>query len=338
MVSAAIFGCAGQTLSADERAFFADTDPWGFILFRRNCETVEQTRALCDELRDTVGRHAPILIDHEGGRVSRLSPHIVPKRPAMGLFDLLAQRTDLETAARAARLGGEILARDVLSVGCNVNCVPMVDVRQPDAHDIIGDRALGMTPDQVAVLGRAVADGTLAGGCLPVLKHIPGHGRALSDSHLELPRVSVGREDLDEIDFAPFRALNDLALGMTAHIVYDAIDPDRPATLSPPVLEVIRKDLGFDGLLMTDDLSMKALTGSYRDRAAHSLEAGCDLILHCNGDMDEMRDTANGLSALTSEAERRSDRALKMLINPGVYDVAAAEQEFASLTNGASLS
>ncbi|MEM9234178.1 MAG: beta-N-acetylhexosaminidase [Pseudomonadota bacterium] len=339
MVRNVIFGCEGQTLSPEEKAFFADTDPWGFILFRRNCETAEQTRALCTELRSVVGRDAPILIDHEGGRVSRLSPHIVPKRVAMGDLGELAQRDGLERAVEAARLAGEILGRDSRLVGCNVNAAPIVDVRQPDAHDIVGDRAFAEDPDVVARLGQALAEGLEEGGCLSILKHIPGHGRAMSDSHLELPRVDTPLDDLVSTDFAPFAALNHLPLGMTAHIVYDAVDANRPATLSEAVIyEVIRGRIGFDGLLMTDDLSMKALTGGFTYRAEQSLKAGCDLVLHCNGDMAEMVAVAIGCGPLTEAAEIRSRKALGSLVRPSETDMAELEERFASLMNASTLS
>lgn len=339
MVSAAIYGCEGLTLSSAEEAFFRDADPWGFILFRRNCQTADQVWALCDALRACVGREAPILVDHEGGRVSRLSPHIAPARPAMGLFHELAQSQGMDVAEQAARLGGELLARDASCLGINVNCVPMVDVRQPDAHDIVGDRALGEEPGQVAQLGRAVMEGSVAGGCLPVIKHIPGHGRATADSHLELPGVDVGVEELTAVDFAPFAALADAPLGMTAHIVFDALDPDQPATLSPTIInDVIRGQIGFDGLLMTDDLSMKALKGSFADRARRAVAAGCDLVLHCNGDMAEMVDVAAGTPALTPAAIVRSETALSLLAPPADIDLAALEDRFASLTNSANLS
>ena len=339
MVSAAIYGCEGTALSESEEKFFRETDPWGFILFRRNCETADQVWSLCDALQSAVGREAPILVDHEGGRVSRRSPHIAPKRPPMGLFFEIAETKGIEVGVKAARLGGELLARDAMAVGLNVNCVPMVDVRQPDAHDIVGDRALGEAPDIVTALGRAVMEGTFAGGCLPVIKHIPGHGRATSDSHLDLPKVEASREDLEDNDFAPFKALADAPLGMTAHIVFEALDADRPATLSPQVIEkIIRGTIGFDGLLMTDDLSMKALSGSFTDRAAASLKAGCDLVLHCNGDMVEMKAVAEGTGELTEGGEVRSQRALNQLVKPADTNLHALEEAFASLTNTGNLS
>ncbi|MEM9421226.1 MAG: beta-N-acetylhexosaminidase [Pseudomonadota bacterium] len=338
MASAAIYGCEGTTLGEAEEKFFREADPWGFILFRRNCESADQVWALCDALRSAVGREAPILVDHEGGRVSRLSPHIAPKRPPMEVFFQIVADAGLDPAVKAARLGGELLARDASAIGLNVNCVPMIDVRQPDAHEIVGDRALGEDPDTVIALGRAVMEGTLKGGCLPVIKHIPGHGRAKADSHLELPRVDAAADELNAVDFAPFSALSDAPLGMTAHIVYDALD-EAPATLSSSVIEdVIRRKIGFDGLLMTDDLSMKALQGSFTDRAEASLKAGCDLVLHCNGEMKEMTAVAAGTGALTAKAEARSERALAQLCPVGDVDLEALEEAFASLTNTATFS
>ena len=336
MVRNVIFGCEGQTLKAEERDFFADADPWGFILFRRNCETAEQTRALCAELREAVGRDAPILIDHEGGRVSRLSPHIVPKRPAMGEIGALAEREGEEAAIEAARLIGEILARDSRLVGCTVNCAPMVDVRMEGADDIVGDRAFSDDPALVGKLGAAQAEGLIAGGCLPVVKHIPGHGRAMCDSHLDLPQVDAPLESLLEIDFDPFTRLNHLPLGMTAHIVYDCIDREQPATLSARVIdEVIRQRIGFDGLLMTDDLSMKALKGSFTERAELSLAAGCDLVLHCNGDMGEMVAVTLGTGPLTKAAQQRHERAMAALHAPSETPMEDLEERFASLMNTA---
>ena len=339
MVRNVIFGCAGTTLTADEKAFFADTDPWGFILFRRNCETAEQTLALCTELRGVVGREAPILIDHEGGRVSRLSPHIVPKRPAMGEIGALAQTSGDARAVEAARVMGEILGRDSRLVGCTVNCAPMVDVRQEGAHDIVGDRAFGGDPQLVARLGAALANGLMAGGCLPVVKHIPGHGRAMCDSHLDLPRVEEPIGTLMETDFVPFALLAELPLAMTAHIVYETVDREQPATLSARVIdEVIRQRIGFEGLLMTDDLSMKALTGSFTERAERSLAAGCDLVLHCNGDMGEMLSVALGTAEMSGEAAHRSEAALRQLRSPSETPMARLEERFASLMNPSTLS
>lgn len=333
-MQAAIYGCAGPALTAEERAFFRDADPWGFILFARNIENTEQTCALSAALRETVGREAPILIDQEGGRVARLKPPLVPARPPQGVLPALMAQ-DEARALEAAFLLGKRLAADCRRHGVTVNCVPMLDVRQPDADAIIGDRALGEEPGMVARLGRRLAEGTLEGGCLPVAKHIPGHGRATADSHLALPRVAASIEALEAVDFPPFLDLADLPLGMTAHIVYEAVDAQLPATLSEAVIaEVVRGRLGFDGLLMTDDLSMQALTGSVETRAAASLAAGCDLVLHCNGDMAEMTAVAAGVRALTPPAEARSTRALSLLRGSDDSRAAEEEERLAALLGG----
>lgn len=327
-----IFGCRGPRLVPDEERFFADADPWGFILFSRNLQNADQTRALCSELRAAVGREAPILVDHEGGRVSRLCPHLAPQRPPMAVLGQIARAAGPDKAREAAALLGQRLGRDCRALGITVNCVPMLDVLQEGAHDIVGDRALSADPAVVADLGKALSSGLLAGGCLPVIKHLPGHGRAKVDSHEALPRTDVPIEALAAVDFVPFQALSDAPLGMTAHMIYSAVDPDLPATLSEGVIyEVIRGRIGFDGLLMTDDLSMKALTGTYEERARKSLDAGCDLVLHCNGEMDEMVAVAKGAAPLTEAAEIRSRNALAALRAPVSDDMAAAEQQLADL-------
>jgi len=288
-----IAGCAGTILTPEERSFFHESAPWGFILFRRNIDTPEQVRALVAELRAAVGRHAPVLIDQEGGRVQRLGPPHWPVYPPASVFAAIADEGRAQAAMDAARLGARLMAGDLASLGIDVDCVPCADLRLPEGHGIIGDRAYGETPPQVASLARAASEGLIDGGMLPVLKHIPGHGRARADSHLALPVVDTPREVLEATDFEPFRRLNDLPLGMTAHVVYSAIDPKHPATTSARVIaEVIRGHIGFDGALMSDDLSMKALSGSFAERTRASLAAGCDLVLHCNGDMAEMAEVA----------------------------------------------
>lgn len=339
MSTAVIYGCAGPTLSPDEVAFFREADPWGFILFRRNLETEDQARALCAALRDTVGWHAPILVDHEGGRVARLSPQISPKRPPTALYGQVALVKGMETGRQAARLGGELLARDASSVGINVNCVPMIDVRQPDANEqVIGDRALGEEVQTVIALGRALYEGSLLGGCLPVIKHMPGHGRSTVDSHYDLPVVTADRATLEAVDFQPFKAFQDAALGMTAHLVYTAIDPDNPGTLSSTIIgDVIRREIGFEGLLMTDDLSMKALGGDFGERTRRALEAGCDVILHCNGDPAEMQAIASEVDSLEGLSLSRANRALAQLSTPSEIDMNSLEVQFASLANGVNL-
>ncbi|MBL0405434.1 beta-N-acetylhexosaminidase [Microvirga aerilata] len=306
-----IAGCAGLELTPDEVAFFKEADPWGFILFRRNVADPEQVRALCASIRDAVGRaDAPILIDQEGGRVQRMGPPHWPKYPAGGAYGRVHANDPL-VQREITRLGARLIAHDLRQVGITVDCLPVLDVPSPGSHDIIGDRAYGKTPSQVAVLGRAAAEGLMAGGVLPVVKHMPGHGRAASDSHLSLPVVDATREELERHDFAPFRMLTDMPLAMTAHVVYTALDPDRPATTSRIVIEeIIRGHIGYDGLVMTDDLSMHALSGAFRDRAEAAFAAGCDMALHCNGNMEEMTAVAEAAPVLAGEALRRANAAL----------------------------
>jgi beta-N-acetylhexosaminidase len=309
MINAVIFGCAGPQLEASEAAFFQETQPLGFILFGRNIVDPAQLRRLTADLRASIDRpDAPILIDQEGGRVQRLRPPHWRAIPAPATFGVLAQR-DPAAAECAVYLNHRLMAAELIDLGITVDCAPMLDIRFPGAHDVVGDRSFGGESDLVASLGRIAAEALMAGGVMPVIKHIPGHGRALVDSHLDLPRVTVGRATLAETDFQPFVALKDLPWGMTAHLVYEAIDPDHPATLSPRLIgDVIRRQIGFDGLLLTDDLSMKALRGSCTDLAAQSLAAGCDVVLHCNGDMSEMRQVVAGLSPLSPAAKARYER------------------------------
>jgi beta-N-acetylhexosaminidase len=321
MTAACVFGCAGPVLNADEAAFFRDVQPWGFILFGRNIETPEQVRVLVAALRATVDRaDAPVLIDQEGGRVQRLG------RPYWRRFPPGRAYADEATA----RLGGRLIAHDLFELGLNVDCAPVLDVPAPGAHDIIGDRAFAPDPNRVAVLGRAFAEGLIAGGVLPVIKHIPGHGRAGADSHLHLPVVGASLAQLEGLDFAPFKALADLPMAMTAHVVYAAVDPDRPATTSAAVIgTVIRGLIGFDGLLISDDLSMKALSGDFTGRARDALAAGCDVVLHCNGGLDEMKAVAAGLRPLAGRALERANRALTRLPPaPQPFDAPAARERF----------
>jgi len=326
---AAIFGCAGTRLSSSEKAFFQDCDPVGFILFARNIENPDQVCNLVSDLHESVGReNALVLIDQEGGRVARLKPPHWRAAPPQGVFAGM----DYGAARRAAKLNARLLADDLLVLGINVDCLPLLDLRFAGAHDIIGDRALGDTVERVSSLGRAVCEGLLEGGVLPVVKHLPGHGRARVDSHLELPRVEVDRGVLEETDFATFRDFADMPLAMTAHIVYGAIDAERPATTSPVIMsEIVRGSIGFDGLVMTDDLSMQALGGSIATRSADSLAAGCDLVLHCNGDIDEVKQVANAVGPLDVEGLRRYHRAHGMLGIPEPFDRAAALAEFEGL-------
>jgi beta-N-acetylhexosaminidase len=333
---AAIFGCAGPSLGAEEAAFYRDARPWGFILFKRNIETPDQVRALTDALRETVNDpSAPILIDQEGGRVQRLGPPHWRRYPPGRAYGDLAGNDPL-VRREIARLGARLIAHDLASLGINVDCAPVLDVPEPGAHDIIGDRAYGEAWQEVATLGRAVAEGLIAGGVLPVVKHVPGHGRAKSDSHEHLPVVEASYETLAARDFAPFRANSDMPMAMTAHVVYAAIDPDAPATTSRRVVRrVIRGDIGFDGLLMSDDLSMKALSGDFEDRARASLAAGCDVVLHCNGSMAEMRAVASGARPLAGAALRRAKAAMARLAKtPEPLDLTEARARFAAAFEG----
>lgn len=330
--SACILGCAGPVLSRDEAAFFRDAEPWGFILFARNVEHPEQVRALADALRASVGRaDAPILADQEGGRVQRLGPPHWRRYPAARVYGGL----DPANRGEAAWLGARLIAHDLAAVGISVACAPVLDVPDPQGHEVIGDRAYAERPEAVAEIGRAVAEGLLAGGVLPVVKHIPGHGRAKADSHAERPVVAAALEDLAACDFAPFRALADLPVAMVAHVVYAAVDPDRPASLSRAVIQrVIREAIGFDGLLVSDDLSMAALSGGPRARAEAALAAGCDVVLQGTGDLDAGRATAAGACALTVEAARRAEAALGRLRAPEPFDAAAGRARFEAAFEG----
>ncbi|MEM1421237.1 MAG: beta-N-acetylhexosaminidase [Pseudomonadota bacterium] len=342
--SAAIFGCSGLRLTDDERAFFRESAPWGFILFARNVGEPDQVRALVDELRDAAGWRAPVLIDQEGGRVARLKAPHWREWPAVGDWCAAADasastRADAAAVAlpeeqlwRALSLRYQMIGAELRELGVDVDCMPLLDVRVPDAHDVIGDRALGFGPEAVAARGTVICDALLTAGVLPVVKHLPGHGRAFADSHEALPVVDASIDDLRASDFAPFRALRDQPLGMTAHVVYTSVDSERCATISPIVInDIIRTEVGFDGLLMTDDLSMKALSGDFATRARESLAAGCDLALHCNGVMSEMLDVMHGVSALDHAARRRSGRALSLRGACEPLDLAAAEQEMRDL-------
>jgi len=323
---AAILGCAGPHLTDEERALFSANDPLGFILFRRNVDTPAQVAALVAEMRALVGRpDAPVLIDQEGGRVCRLSPPHWRAAPPQGVFEPLYQH-DPTLAREAVRLNVRLIAAELVALGIDVDCLPLLDVPVADGHDIIGDRAYGPDPATVADLGRVCADALAESGVLPVIKHLPGHGRARADSHHALPVVDTPRATLEATDFAPFRALADAPLGMTAHVVYTAIDPDLPATLSPAVIgEVIREHIGFDGLLLTDDLSMKALNGDFAARARHSLDAGCDIVLHCNGDLTEMRAVLEGCRPMDAAALARWERARAARRSPAPFDATTAE-------------
>src|SRR5258708_11555126 len=311
---AVIFGCIGPDLGADERAFFRDADPLGFILFARNVDTPESTRRLVEDLRSSVARaEAPVLIDQEGGRVARLRPPHWRKAPPARLLGELYAR-DPEKGLLATKLNARLLAADVASIGCDVDCVPVLDIAFPETHAVIGDRAYAAAPEPVAALGRAAAEGVMAQGGRPVIKHIPGQGRAPVDSHLSLPTVTASRAELERTDFLPFRLLSDLPWAMTGHLLFEAIDPARAITVSAGgVKDVIRDHIGFDGLLLSDDLSMQALGGTLGERAARSIAAGCDIALHCNGKMEEMREVAANTDSLTEAAERRFEAGRRFL-------------------------
>jgi beta-N-acetylhexosaminidase len=330
---AVILGLLGPRLLPQERAFFAEVQPWGFILFDRNVESPAQLARLTADLRDSLGRDAPVLIDQEGGRVARLGPpHWRRWQPVMRLY----AGADEDRALEATRLRYRIIAGELAALGIDVDCMPLLDVPAPGAHDVIGERALGLEPQAVARRGRAVCDGLRAGGVLPVIKHLPGHGRADLDSHHAMPRVPTPRATLEAVDFAAFRPLAHEPLGMTAHVVFEAIDRDRCATLSPAVVGMIRHEIGFDGLLMTDDLSMNALTGAMADRVTGALAAGCDLILHCNGDPAEMLEIAAWSPVLAGPAARRAARAdaerIELRRAAEALDIGAAEARYSELT------
>ena len=331
--AAIIYGCQGLTLTAGEIDLFRRVNPWGFILFKRNVDTPDQVRALVASFREAVGRaDAPVLIDQEGGRVQRMGPphwRAYPNGATYGRLWEIAPDRGREAAFLAARL----MAGDLGDCGITVDCLPVLDVPVDGAHDVIGNRAYARDPMVVAALGRAASLGLMAGGVLPVVKHIPGHGRAMADSHHHLPTVDVPRSQLERHDFAPFRRMADMPLGMTAHIVFTAIDPHRPATQSPVVVrEIIRGFIGFDGLLMSDDLSMKALGGDFASRTAAILDAGCDMVLHCNGEMVEMQASASAARPMTPAALTRARRALALIAGPrGTIDRGQAEKRLDAL-------
>ena len=334
MTQAAAFiaGTSGLSLTAAERAFLKDARPWGLILFKRNVDTPAQIVDLVADFRACVGRpDAPVLIDQEGGRVQRLGPPHWPVYPPGAAYARLF-RSDPAAGARAAWLGARLMAADLAALGITIDCLPLADVPVAGADAVIGDRAYGETPEQVATIARAIADGLADGGVLPVLKHIPGHGRATADSHLHLPVVDADRATLDATDFAAFRRLADLPMAMTAHVVFTAFDPVLPATTSRTMIQdVIRSLIGFGGLLMSDDVSMAALSGSIGERSAAALAAGCDVILHCNGKLDEMREVATNVPRLAGDAARRAEAALAARHAPRPFDAAAARAEFVRL-------
>lgn len=319
MARALILDCEGARPTADEKAFFRDADPWGFILFARHCGSADDVRAVCSELRDSVGRHAPILIDQEGGRVARMKPPAFPAHPAPATFGRL-WKLDPKKAVEAARLNARLIGRMCSDLGVNINCAPMLDVPQIDSDKVvIGDRALATHVDQITALGRATIDGLLEGGALPVVKHLPGHGRATIDSHYGLPHVVASKRDLKETDFVPFKALADAPIGMTAHIVYEAYDKEFCGTLSRTIIEeVIRGEIGFDGLLLTDDLKMQALGGPAGDRVRRAIAAGADVACCCNFTVAEMADAAEAAPELAGKSLERAERALARAQEPAL--------------------
>jgi beta-N-acetylhexosaminidase len=327
---------AGTVLTPDEASFLKDARPAGFILFARNLESHDQIRRLVAAVREAVDGDAMlVLIDQEGGRVQRLRPPLGRALPPAAAFGKL-YASDPAGAAEKAYGVARLLADDLAALGINTDCTPVLDIPVSGAHEIIGDRAYGYEPEQVVRLAKAVADGLMDGGILPVIKHIPGHGRATADSHLALPVVGESRAELSATDFAPFKALNALPAAMSAHVVFSAIDPDQPASTSAKVIgEVIRGEIGFDGLLMSDDLSMHALSGAMRARAERVIAAGSDLALHCNGDLAEMQGAATGSPVLDGRARERFEAALAVLNQHKPYDVAGAEAHLAALVGGA---
>lgn len=332
-VKAYVSGCAGTDLAADEIALFAETQPWGLILFKRNCENPAQVAALTDAFRAAVGRPgAPVLIDQEGGRVQRLQPPHWDRYPPGKVLGAVGKMSR-ESGKRAAWLQGRLIAADLRDIGVTVDCLPVLDVIVAGASEAIGNRSFGSDPLLVAELGRAAADGLIAGGVVPVMKHIPGQGRATQDSHLTLPTVDADLETLTRTDFAPFAALADLPMAMTGHIVYRAIDPGRPATTSGTVIrDIIRNRIRFDGLLVSDDVSMNALSGDYGERATAIHDAGCDIVLHCNGRIEEMRAIADAAPALAGQAGERAERALQFMRPPLPFDRLAGREELLALT------
>lgn len=332
MRARAIYGCSGPALSGEERRFFRDAKPWGFILFGRNIVDRAQVKRLVNDLRDTLGdERAPVLIDQEGGRVARLKPPVWAERPAAARFGAL-YAVSAEAAREAAYLNARLMAHDLEELGINVDCMPVLDVPVDGADQVIGDRAFAHDPRTIIDLGRAVIEGLIEGGVLPVMKHVPGHGRATADSHLALPHVATDSEELSAADFVTFRSLNHCPMAMTAHVVYESIDSQRPATTSPKIIrDVIRGEIGFEGLLLSDDLSMKALSGSLGQRAKAAQFAGCDVVLHCNGGMDEMKEVSSEAKPLDGQARHRAEHALGHLARIEEIDPVGADARLTEL-------
>ena len=337
----------GPDLSPGEAAFFRDADPWGFILFQRNCVDPDQLRRLTSALRDAVGRDAPILIDQEGGRVQRMrAPHWREWLPPLDQVELFSSRGRVKSdadfgaetvsvSARAMYLRGLLIGSELLAHGIDVNCAPSLDIAWPETHPFLRNRCYGTDADIVVATARACAEGLMDAGCLPVVKHAPGHGRATLDSHTSLPRIDASLEELWNTDFAPFRALSDLPMVMTAHIVLPEIDPATPVTLSSEGIGYLRSELGLRGLLMTDDISMGALSGGVADRVRRALRAGCDLVLHSNGDLREMQAVVDATGTMSATAKERADIALSSRRPTTDIDIEALEEEFNALIEGA---
>lgn len=331
-----ITGLAGLALTDSERAFLRDARPWGGIIFKRNISTPDQVFDLVQSFRDAVGWDAPVLVDQEGGRVQRLGPPHWPVYPPGARYSALYD-ADKSVGLAAARLGGHLIAADLTALGIDVDCLPIADVPVSGGDPVIGDRAYGTEPDKVAAIARAMAEGLMAGGVLPVLKHLPGHGRATADSHHALPTVDTDRATLEATDFAAFKPLRNLPMGMTAHVVFSAIDPRAPATTSVTMVrEVIRGSIGFQGLLMSDDVSMNALSGTIAERSTAALAAGCDVVLHCNGKMEEMIAVAGASPELGGDAARRAEAALAAKSARQDFDVEAARAMFNKMIGEAS--
>jgi beta-N-acetylhexosaminidase len=326
-----ITGLAGSKVSPNERAFLHEARPWGLIIFQRNVSTPTQVTELIQSFRDIVGWYAPVLVDQEGGRVQRLGPPNWSAYPPGKRYGELYDREPASGIA-AARLAGHLIAADLRPLGIDVDCLPIADVPLASADPVIGDRAYGGEPSKVAAIAKAIAEGLQAGGVLPVLKHLPGHGRAAADSHHKLPVVDTDRATLEATDFAAFRPLADLPLGMTAHVVFSAIDPVAPATTSVTMVrQVIRGFIGFQGLLMSDDVSMNALSGTIAERSRAALAAGCDVVLHCNGNLSEMTAVASEAPELSGDATKRADAALAARTAPEEFDTEAARKIFAQM-------
>lgn len=326
---AAITDAEGLRLTLQEKRLFREMNPFGFILFARNIDSADQVRALCGDFREAVGRNCPITIDQEGGRVQRLRAPLA--REWVPPLDHAARAGD--QAERAMYLRYRLIADELFGLGIDSNCAPMVDLARNDTHTFLKNRCYGSDPKQVSQLGKAVAKGHLDGGVLPVIKHMPGHGLSTLDSHHDLPHVDLTQDALEQADFAPFRALNDLPMGMTAHLVYDRIDP-QPATISPTMIGLIRNKIGFDGLIMTDDISMKALSGAPEDIARQALDAGCDVVLHCNGTFGARAKVLDAAGEMSEQAEKRAEKALAMRQKPAELDIQAAEAELSALMGG----